>query len=242
MAFDKLDMEALPKHIAIIMDGNGRWAKKRGLPRTAGHYKGADNVRNIAHYCYDTGIKVLTLYAFSTENWKRPKQEVDALFKLFKEKLQDYRALMGNRDCVVRFIGDKTPISEDIKESMLNIEEYSSQFAHTGYTFNFAINYGGRDEIIKSVKEIANLYKEGKIDEADINEKLISDHLYTCGLPDPDLMIRPSGEQRLSNFLLWQSAYTEFYYSDVLWPDFTPKMLEKAIIEYQKRNRRFGGV
>ncbi len=242
MAFEKLDKNALPKHIAIIMDGNGRWAKKRGLPRTAGHYKGADNVRNIAHYCYDNGIKVLTLYAFSTENWKRPKAEVDALFKLFKEKLQDYRALMGNRDCVVRFIGDKTPISEDIKESMIRIEEYSSQFAHTGYTFNFAINYGSRDEIIKSVKEIASLYKEGKINIEDIDEKMVSDHLYTYGLPDPDLMIRPSGEQRISNFLLWQSAYTEFYYSDVLWPDFTPKMLEKAIIEYQKRNRRFGGV
>ena len=242
MAFEKLDKNAFPKHIAIIMDGNGRWAKKRGLPRTAGHYKGADNVRNIAHYCYDNGIKVLTLYAFSTENWKRPKAEVDALFKLFKEKLQDYRALMGNRDCVVRFIGDKTPLSEDIKESMIRIEEYSSQFAHTGYTFNFAINYGSRDEIIKSVKEIASLYKEGKIHIEDIDEKMVSDHLYTYGLPDPDLMIRPSGEQRISNFLLWQSAYTEFYYSDVLWPDFTPKMLEKAIIEYQKRNRRFGGV
>ena len=242
MAVDKLDKNALPKHIAIIMDGNGRWAKKRGLPRTAGHYKGADNVRNIAHYCYDTGIKVLTLYAFSTENWKRPKAEVDALFKLFKEKLKDYRALMGNRDCVVRFIGDKTPLSDEIKESMLGIEEYSSQFAHTGYTFNFAINYGSRDEIIKSVKEISALCKEGKIDIEDIDEKMISDHLYTYGLPDPDLMVRPSGEQRISNFLLWQSAYTEFYYSDVLWPDFTPEMLEKAIIEYQKRNRRFGGV
>lgn len=242
MAFDKLDKSALPQHIAIIMDGNGRWAKKRGLPRTAGHYKGADNVRNIAHYCYDTGIKVLTLYAFSTENWKRPKAEVDALFKLFKEKLQDYRALMGNRDCVVRFIGDRAPISEDIRESMISIEEYSSQFAHTGYTFNFAINYGSRDEIVKSVKEIATLCREGKLNIEDIDEKTVSDHLYTCGLPDPDLMIRPSGEQRISNFLLWQSAYTEFYYSDVLWPDFTPKMLEKAIIEYQKRNRRFGGV
>ncbi|MBR4893032.1 MAG: isoprenyl transferase [Clostridia bacterium] len=242
MVFSKLDKDNLPKHIAIIMDGNGRWAKKRGLPRTAGHYKGADNVRNIAHYCYDNGIKVLTLYAFSTENWKRPKPEVDALFKLFKEKLKDYRALMGNRDCVVRFIGDKTPLSDDIKKSMKEIEEYSSQFAHTGFTFNFAINYGSRDEIIKSVKDIALKVKNGEIEIDDIDEKMVSDHLYTYGLPDPDLMVRPSGEQRISNFLLWQSAYTEFYYSDVLWPDFTPKMLEKAIIEYQQRNRRFGGV
>ena len=232
----------IPVHIAFIMDGNGRWAKKRGLPRTAGHYKGADNVKNIAHYCYDTGIKVLTLYAFSTENWKRPKPEVDALFKLFKEKLKDYRALMGDRDCVVRFIGDKTPISPEIQESMREIEEYSSQFAHTGYTFNFAINYGSRDEIIKAVKEISLEVKEGKLDIEKIDADVISNHLYTYGLPDPDLMVRPSGEQRISNFLLWQCAYTEFYYSDVLWPDFTPEMLEKAIIEYQQRNRRFGGV
>lgn len=237
-----LDLDNLPKHIAIIMDGNGRWAKKRGLPRTAGHYKGADNVKNIAHFCYDTGIKTITLYAFSTENWKRPKNEVEALFKLFGEKLQDYRTLMGNRDCVVRFIGDKTPLSQALKDKMAEIEEYSSQFKDTGYTFNFAINYGSRDEIIKSVKEIAELCKKGEIDIADIDEKLISDHLYTCGLPDPDLMIRPSGEQRISNFLLWQSAYTEFYYSDVLWPDFTPEMLAKAILEFQQRNRRFGGV
>ena len=149
---------------------------------------------------------------------------------------------MGNRDCVVRFIGDKTPLSDDIKKSMKEIEEYSSQFAHTGFTFNFAINYGSRDEIIKSVKDIALKVKNGEIEIDDIDEKMISDHLYTYGLPDPDLMVRPSGEQRISNFLLWQSAYTEFYYSDVLWPDFTPKMLEKAIIEYQQRNRRFGGV
>ena len=242
MNLNKLDKDNLPKHIAIIMDGNGRWAKKRGLPRTAGHYKGADNVKNIAHYCYDTGIKVLTLYAFSTENWKRPKPEVDALFKLFKEKLKDYRALMGDRDCVVRFIGDKTPISPEIQESMREIEEYSSQFAHTGYTFNFAINYGSRDEIIKAVKEISLEVKEGKLDIEKIDADVISNHLYTYGLPDPDLMVRPSGEQRISNFLLWQCAYTEFYYSDVLWPDFTPEMLEKAIIEYQQRNRRFGGV
>lgn len=232
----------LPTHIGIIMDGNGRWAKKRGLPRKAGHTAGAKTFRKITRYCSDIGIKYLTVYAFSTENWKRPKNEVEALFKLFKEKLKDYRALMGNRDCVVRFIGDKTPLSDDLKESMREIEEYSSQFAHTGFTFNFAINYGSRDEIIKSVKEIAALVKDGKIEVSDIDEKMISDHLYTKGLKDPDLLIRPSGEQRLSNFLLWQCAYTEFYYSDILWPDFTPEMLEKAIIEYQQRNRRFGGI
>ena len=237
-----LDLENLPRHIAIIMDGNGRWAKKRGLPRTAGHYKGADNLKRITHFCYDIGIKTLTLYAFSTENWKRSKEEVDALFKLFFEKLQDYRALMGNRDSVIRFLGDKTPFSQPLKDKMAEIEEYSSKFQDTGYTFNFAINYGSRDEIIKSVKEIATLYKDGKIELSDINEKLVEDHLYTYGLPDPDLMIRPSGEQRISNFLLWQSAYTEFYYSNILWPDFSPKDLADAIKEYQLRNRRFGGV
>ena len=149
---------------------------------------------------------------------------------------------MGNRDCVVRFIGDKRPLSQELKDSMKEIEEYSSQFEHTGFTFNFAINYGGRDEIIKSVREIANMVKNGEISPESIDEQLINDHLYTAGLPDPDLMISPSGEQRISNFLLWQSAYTEFYYSDVLWPDFTPEMLEKAICIYQQRNRRFGGV
>ena len=237
-----LDLNNLPKHIAIIMDGNGRLAKKRGLPRTAGHYRGADNLKTITHFCYDIGIKTLTLYAFSTENWKRPKAEVDALFKLFSDKLQDYRALMGNRDSVIRFIGDRTPFSKALIEKMNEIEEYSSKFADTGYTFNFAINYGSRDEIIKSVKEIATLYKDGEIELSDINEKLVEDHLYTYGLPDPDLMIRPSGEQRISNFLLWQSAYTEFYYSDILWPDYTPEKLADAIREYQSRKRRFGGI
>ena len=237
-----IDLENLPKHIAIIMDGHGRWAKKRGLPRTAGHYKGADNLKRICHFCYDIGIKNLTLYAFSTENWKRPKSEVDALFNLFFEKLQDYRALMGNRDSVIRFPGDRTPFSPELIEKMNEIEEYSSQFADTGYTFNFAINYGSRDEILKSAKEIAELYKNGEIELSDINKELFESHLYTAGLPDPDLMIRPSGEQRISNFLLWQSAYTEFYYSNTLWPDFTPKKLADAIKEYQKRNRRYGGV
>lgn len=237
-----LDLNNLPKHIAIIMDGNGRWAKKRGLPRTAGHYKGADNLKTICHFCYDIGIKTLTLYAFSTENWKRPKSEVDALFDLFFEKLQDYRALMGNRDSVIRFLGDRTPFSPELIAKMNEIEEYSSKFAHTGYTFNFAINYGSRDEILKAAKEVAVLYKNGEIELSDITEKLFEDHLYTYGLSDPDLMIRPSGEQRISNFLLWQSAYTEFYYSNILWPDFTPKKLADAIKEYQKRNRRYGGV
>ena len=237
-----VDLNNLPEHIAIIMDGNGRWAKQRGLPRTAGHFKGADNLKRITHFCYDIGIKTLTLYAFSTENWKRPQDEVDALFNLFYEKLQDYKALMGDRKAVVRFLGDKKPLSEKLRNKMREIEKDSLKYLDGGFTFNFAINYGSRDEILKATREIAELYKNGDVDLEDINEKLFSNHLYTYGLPDPDLMIRPSGEQRISNFLLWQSAYTEFYYSNVLWPDFSPKMLAEAIVEYQKRNRRYGGV
>ncbi|MBR5310871.1 MAG: isoprenyl transferase [Oscillospiraceae bacterium] len=237
-----IDTERLPAHIAIIMDGNGRWAKKRGLPRSAGHLKGSDNVKRITHFVYDIGIKVLTLYAFSTENWKRPAEEVNALFDLFYKNLQDYRALMGNRDAVVRFIGDKTPFDDRLKEKMKEIEEYSKQFEDTGYVFNFAINYGGREEITASVKKIIQGIKNGEIKEEEINEQMISDNLYTSGLPDPDMIIRPSGEQRISNFLLWQSAYSEFFYSDILWPDYGPKQLAEAIKEFQKRNRRFGGI
>ncbi len=235
-----IDMQNLPKHIAIIMDGNGRWAKKRGLPRSAGHAKGADNLRNIAHFCYDIGVKVLTLYAFSTENWSRPLEEVSALMELFNENLNHYVELMGDRKVEVRFIGEKERLGEKLKKKMLDIEEYSKQYTHTGYVFNFAINYGSRDEILKGVKEIAQEYKNGNISLSDIDEELFSNRLYTAGIPDPDLLIRPSGEQRISNFLLWQCAYTEFYYSDILWPDFKPKHLAEAIKEYQKRNRRFG--
>lgn len=237
-----IDLNNLPKHIAIIMDGNGRWAKNRSLPRSAGHIKGADNVKRITHFVYDIGIKVLTLYAFSTENWKRPKDEVDALFKLFYKNLQDYRALMGNRDAVVRFIGDRTPFDDKLLAKMEEIEKYSSQFEKTGYTFNFAINYGGREEITNAAKIICEKYKKGEIELSDITADMISDNMYTKNLPDPDMIIRPSGEQRISNFLLWQSAYSEFFYSDILWPDYSPKNLAEAILDYQKRNRRFGGV
>lgn len=237
-----IDLNNLPKHIAIIMDGNGRWAKSRGLPRSAGHIKGADNVKRITHFVYDIGIKVLTLYAFSTENWKRPKEEVDALFKLFYKNLQDYRALMGNRDAVVRFIGDRSPFDDKLLSKMEEIEKYSSAFEDKGYTFNFAINYGGREEITNAVKIISDKYKNGEIELSDITADLLSDNMYTKNLPDPDMIIRPSGEQRISNFLLWQSAYSEFFYSDILWPDYSPEHLAAAILDYQKRNRRFGGI
>ena len=237
-----IDLNNLPAHIAIIMDGNGRWAKKRGLPRSAGHLKGADNVKRITHFVYDIGIKVLTLYAFSTENWKRPKEEVDALFNLFYKNLQDYRALMGERDAVVRFIGDRTPFDDKLLSKMEEIEKYSSAFESTGYTFNFAINYGGREEITTAARTLAEKYKNGEITLSDITPEAISASVYTKDLPDPDMIIRPSGEQRISNFLLWQSAYSEFFYSDILWPDYGPKNLAEAIMEYQKRNRRFGGI
>ena len=237
-----LDLNNLPRHIAIIMDGNGRWAKKRGLPRSAGHLKGSDNVKRITHFVYDIGIKTLTLYAFSTENWKRPKEEVDALFKLFYDKLQDYRALMGNRDAVVRFIGDKTPFDEKLLSKMREIEEYSSQFKDTGYTFNFAINYGGREEIFSAAKAMAAKCLSGELSLDNLSVEDFENNLYTASLPDPDMIIRPSGEQRISNFLLWQSAYSEFFYSDILWPDYGPKQLAEAIKDFQKRNRRYGGI
>ncbi len=237
-----IDLNNLPAHIAIIMDGNGRWAKKRGLPRSAGHLKGADNVKRITHFVYDIGIKVLTLYAFSTENWKRPKEEVDALFNLFYKNLQDYRALMGDRDAVVRFIGDRSPFDDKLLTKMEEIEKYSSAFESTGYTFNFAINYGGREEITTATRILAEKYKNGEIELSEITPEAISASIYTKGLPDPDMIIRPSGEQRISNFLLWQSAYSEFFYSDILWPDYGPKNLAEAILSYQKRNRRFGGI
>lgn len=237
-----LDLENLPKHIAIIMDGNGRWAKKRGLPRSAGHARGAENLRHITHFCYDIGVKALTLYAFSTENWNRPLQEVTALMDLFAENLNHYVELMGDRQAEVRFIGEKDRLGDKLKQKMLEVEAYSRQFKDSGFVLNFAINYGSRDEILRAAKQIAQDYKNGKIFLDEIDASLFSEHLYTHGVPDPDLLIRPSGEQRISNFLLWQCAYTEFYYSDILWPDFKAKNLADAIKEYQKRNRRFGKV
>ena len=237
-----LDLDNLPRHVAIIMDGNGRWAKKRGLPRTAGHFRGADNVKNITHFCYDIGIKTLTLYAFSTENWKRPKNEVEALFSLFYEKLQDYKSLMGDRKAVIRFLGEKSSLSATLRKKMEEIEADSLQYKDQGFTFNFAVNYGSRDEILKATNELAQLFKEGKLSLEEITEERFSQHLYTRELPDPDLLIRPSGELRISNFLLWQCAYTEFSYLDVLWPDFTPEKMAESILDYQSRTRRFGGI
>lgn len=230
----------LPSHLGIIMDGNGRWAKKRGLPRSAGHKAGGQTFRKITRYCSDIGIKYLTLYAFSTENWKRPKEEVDTLMKYFKEYLEE--ALKDFRDdtIVIKFLGDISAFPEDLRTLMLENEHLSSK--RDGMVLNLAMNYGGRAELVSAFKKLAEQVKSGELLPDDINEKIISDNLYTSGQPDPDLIIRPSGEHRTSNFLLWQSAYSEYYIDDVLWPDYTKENLNRALLEYSKRSRRFGGV
>ena len=232
----KKDVElGLPTHIAIIMDGNGRWAKKRSLPRTAGHAAGSKTFKDIARYCNKIGLKYLTVYAFSTENWKRPKEEVDNIMKIFREYLEDTKNFK-EENIQLQFIGDRSVLDPDIQRLMKESEEESKDA--TGLHLNIALNYGGRDEIVHAVKEIV---AEG-VDANDITEQMISDKLYTKGQPDPDFIIRPSGEYRLSNYLIWQSAYAEYWFSDILWPDFKPKDLDKAIDEFNKRNRRFGGV
>lgn len=233
----------LPQHIGIIMDGNGRWAKQRNLPRYKGHIEGAKTFRKIGEFAADVGIKCMTFYAFSTENWKRPQEEVDAIMQLFREYLheaEERKAENEEKGIKLCFLGDRKGIPEDILAIMENIEN-SSKY-ETKVILNLAINYGGRHEITDGVKKIAEKVKNGEIAVEDIDENMISDSLYTAGSPDPDLIIRPSGEYRLSNFLTWQSAYSEFWFSDVLWPDFTEENLVEALREFEKRNRRFGGV
>lgn len=225
----------VPGHIAIIMDGNGRWAKNKGMPRSFGHTAGAKKFKEIARYCNKIGVKYLTVYAFSTENWKRPKQEIDGIMALLRDYLKDSTNFKGE-NIRLRFIGDRTALPADIVKLMENSEKESADA--TGMTACLALNYGGRDEITKAVQRII----DDGIKSQDINEKLISSYLYTSDYPDPDLIIRPSGEYRLSNFLTWQSAYSEFYFDNVLWPDFTIKDLDRAIEEFSRRNRRFGGV
>ncbi len=229
----------IPKHIGIIMDGNGRWAKKRMLPRNAGHKKGAEVFQDITRYCNELGLEAVTFYAFSTENWKRPREEVSGIMSLLKEyliKAFDYEK-ENNR---VVFLGDKSAFSGELLDLMLDIEGKTRD--RTGMILNIALNYGGRAEIVNAAKRIAGEALRGEVDIRDIDEKMFSDHLYTAGQPDPDFILRPSGEMRLSNFMLWQSAYAEFIYMDVLWPDFTRADLDRAIEEFNRRNRRFGGV
>lgn len=230
----------LPEHIGIIMDGNGRWAKKRNLPRSAGHNAGGKVFRKIARYCSDIGIKYLTVYAFSTENWKRPKEEIDALMKLFKDYLEEALSDFKDDSIVVRFIGDKSPFSEELRNLMIENEEGSKD--RDGMVLNIAMNYGSRDELVRAVKSISAGVKNGEIDIDLIDEQMVADNLYTANQPDPELIIRPSGEYRISNFMLWQSAYTEFVIMNKLWPDFTSDDLDEAIKIFNQRNRRFGGV
>ena len=238
MLFKKKKAEenlVIPKHIAIIMDGNGRWAKKRGLPRNAGHAAGSKTFKEVARYCNKIGVKYLTAYAFSTENWKRPADEVEGIMNILRDYLKDSKNYV-KENIMLSFIGDREALPADIRE-LMRTAEYDSRNA-TGLKCYLAINYGGRDEIVHAVKKIV----EKGIGPDDITEDTVSQHLYTADYPDPDLIIRPSGEQRLSNYLIWQSAYSEFWFSDVLWPDFGNKDIDAAVLAYNKRNRRFGGV
>ena len=229
----------IPTHVGVIMDGNGRWAKKRGLPRKFGHREGAKTFRAIARHAKALGISYITFYAFSTENWKRPQEEVDAIMDLFDKYLDEVEDFI-DENIRVRFIGDRTMLKPSLQAKMAHVEEISKDF--DSMTLVLAINYGGRDEITNAVKCIAEDVKSGKLDVAEIDEKLLQERLYTEEIPDVDLIIRPSGEQRLSNFLIWQSAYAEYYFTNILWPDFSKKDLEKAVLTFSERNRRFGGV
>lgn len=230
----------VPEHIAIILDGNGRWAKAKGMPRTYGHTVGAKNVETICRAAHDLGVKYVTMYAFSTENWSRPADEVKALMKLLGEYIKTCMRTAKKDNLRVRFIGDLSKLDDKLKASIDELTEYSSQF--TGLTLTIAINYGSRDEMTRAIRNVASDVKAGEIQPDDITEELFSSYLDTKDIPDPDFMIRTSGEQRLSNYLLWQLAYAEFYFTPVAWPDFTPDELKKAIEEYDKRNRRFGGI
>ncbi|WP_330375482.1 isoprenyl transferase [Inediibacterium massiliense] len=236
----KVDMDHLPKHIAIIMDGNGRWAKKRGLPRSAGHKAGVEALREIIKTCSNLHIQHLTLYAFSTENWKRPKEEVSALMQLLIYYLKQEVSELHKNNVKIRTIGDIQKLPKAAIEEIEASVELTKN--NTGLVVNIALNYGGRDEIIHAVKKICKEVKENRIKIEEIDEHMIEEFLYTKGLPDPDLLIRPSGELRISNFLLWQIAYSEFWFSNIFWPDFNKDALMKAILDYQKRDRRFGGI
>ncbi|WP_414632614.1 isoprenyl transferase [Clostridium sp. UBA5119] len=236
----QLDMERIPSHIAIIMDGNGRWAKQRKLPRTMGHRAGMKNIKMMVEESSNLGVKYLTLYAFSTENWKRSKEEIGALMDLVVEFINKEFEELHRNNVKLNSIGDISKLPEKSKAAVEDAMYKTRN--NTGLTLNIALNYGGRDEIVKGIKEIAKEVLEGKLQVDNIDDKIISDHLYTSGMPDPDIIIRPSGELRLSNYLLWQSAYSEFWFSNINWPDFAKEDLRRAISDFQKRDRRFGGV
>ena len=232
--------ERIPVHIGIIMDGNGRWAKKRGLPRTAGHAAGAQVFRKITKHCEKRGVRYLTVYAFSTENWKRPQEEIDAIMDLLRQYLKESLEDFSRENIRTRFIGDRSPLAPDIRQMMEQAEESTCQ--KTGMCLNIAVNYGGRPELVQAARRIAEDVQAGRLSPEQIDEGQFADRLYTAGQPDADLILRPSGECRTSNFLLWQSAYAEYIFMDVLWPDFTPRHLDEAIAEFSRRQRRFGGL
>lgn len=237
---NKIDMNRIPKHIGIIMDGNGRWAQKRGLPRTAGHREGVKRVTEIVEAAFNINIKYLSLYAFSTENWKRPRSEVEALMKLLIQYIRKEIDRINKNNIKVQTMGDISKLPPSVIKEVNRAIELTKN--NTKMVLNIGLNYGGRDEIITAVKNILDDVKLGKISKEDIDNKTFSNYLYTKDMPDPDLLIRPSGELRLSNFMLYQVAYTEFWYSDIFWPDFKEQHLYQAIIDYQKRDRRFGGI
>lgn len=235
---EKVDFDNLPRHIAIILDGNGRWAQKRGLPRTAGHAAGAETFRRVATYCKEIGLEYLTVYAFSTENWKRPKNEVDTIMTLLEKYLFEAIDRMEKDHVKMEFFGDITVLSPKLQELIARTREISKHY--DGCQVNICLNYGGRDEIIRGIKRYAEEYKQGTAPE--LTEDSFNRYLFSAGVPDPDLMIRPGGELRLSNFLMWQCAYSELYFCDTLWPDFNEQEINRAIAAFQHRDRRFGGV
>ena len=236
----QVDMSRLPRHIAIIMDGNGRWAKQRGLPRTAGHKVGAEVFRKIARYCKQLGVEYLTVYAFSTENWKRPADEVETIMGLLKQYMLEAIETMEEEKIRLKFFGDLTPLSPELQALVEKTNAMSRNI--DGVQANICLNYGGRDEILRAARAFARECAAGEKQPEELTEAAFGDYLFSAGVPDPELIIRPSGEVRLSNFLLWQCAYAEFYFCDTLWPDFSEATLDAAIIDYQKRDRRFGGV
>ena len=237
--------ERLPRHIAVVMDGNGRWAARRGLPRGAGHAAGAETFRKIATYCKDIGIEYLTTYAFSTENWKRPEDEIGAIMDLLDKYLREALGKMERDRVKMKFFGDVSLLSPELRKLIIETQELSRKFE--GVQVNICLNYGGRDEILRAAESYASDVAAGRATGSAesggrLTEEVFSRYLYSSGIPDPDLIIRPSGEMRLSNFLLWQSAYSELYFTDALWPDFDKRELDRAIISYQSRDRRYGGV
>lgn len=236
----QVDFNRLPRHIAIILDGNGRWAKRRGLPRSAGHKVGAETFRTIATYCRDIGIEYLTVYAFSTENWKRPQEEVDTIMALLKRYLLEAIDTMERDNVRLSFMGDMGPLTEELRGLVDRCNAISAGL--TGCQCNICLNYGGRAEIVHAVQQAVRLSRQGSLAEEAVDEALVDSLMYTVGQPPVDLIVRPSGEQRISNFLLWQGAYAELVFMDVLWPDFTPGDLDRAIAEFRRRSRRFGGI